>query len=393
MPAGPLRIRRSPLGSATAKVGADVGAFTDLAFKDPYDPDTWSYGAYGSYKPGEATSGIPIDTPTLTLVDSVATAPPGTTWDNTLKRLTISATSSEYDALDVRGYIRYLPGASGGTHQLTRSRVTGGVYATATDAPRGLIVATHANATNVIVKDCDLHCWYTNDQGYDGVRGRGFTVERCDIKWVVDGLSSGHSGVANCHSKGNWVHDHAWVFPDQYHTTGTRGTHNDGWQIFGGTVNESVGDHFQGNLAPGGTVAPSGLLVGRQFEPQVGPGLNQYGTNDPDFVNDARPPGDQPYTPRDILEEVSNGAVQCGNEAGAGNTAVQFNKSWFFGGSFGQINIPTEVTWNWGSITQCRFGRNSRFSPTWTINTNGQTANGTLSANVYDDDGSPVTAR
>jgi len=379
----------------------------------PYDPLTYTYGTYGFYgDPNVGNTGVPAGSPALTVVSDATTLAAAVSaglivgsnsWDNSLKRLRFTGATSSMDLIDLRGYVEYIPSSAGGLHRITRSQITAGVLATSAVPNLGLVICTHANATNVKIYDCDLHCWYPNSYGYDGIRGRGFEVHRTEMKWCLDAIGTGFNAVANCHAFGVWSHDHGWAWPDYAtpsHDSGTNpGTHNDAWQIFGGTINEAVGCFFEGNIAPGTATTPAGILVGRPagpFLPFSGGVRNQYGHFDDRKEDDltaqtqntgAAYTNGNTVVPRSYLQEVANASCQMEVVSGV---AMQWDRCRGRGGSFGQVNIPASMPGTGagvlGSITNCKFGTNSRAGTNWNINTNGQQTKLTLSNNVLDTD-------
>jgi hypothetical protein len=348
--------------SGTGSVGASrrYGAVT------PYDPATFSYGTYGTYDPSASTTGVPTGV-ALTLVSNTSeftAAGLGSigSWNDTTKVFTITATSSNLDSYDFRCRLVYQPGSSGGTHWLTRSRITAGAYpADTSGSATGLVVATHANvgAGYPKVYDCNLEPWWSNSGGHDGIRGNKFDAQRNEFKWCLDGMGVGFSTPAACTMKGNWVHDHAWIYPDTATPSHTDGTHNDSIQLFGGTGHVSQGNFYEGDLAPEGTTSGAGNLV---------------------TTSTASGGGNRP------ADDTANACFQYQT----GTISIASTSDHFRGGNFGQVNIPVSSP-AWGSFTSGRWGKNARFSATWQFNCNGQTANGTVSGNVYDDDGNPLT--
>jgi hypothetical protein len=359
---GPVDARPTPSTvSRTAQVGFP-------AVTGSYNPLEFTYGQYGTYTPGDSTTGVPAGV-TLTLVSTSAEFTAAGlssigTWNDTTKTITVTAANSNLDAFDFRCRIVYQPGASGGTHWLTRSRITGGTFpADTSGSATGLVVATHANLSSGYPKvyDCNLEPWWSNSGGHDGIRGNKFDAQRCEFKWCLDGMGVGFSTPSACTFKGNWVHDNAWIYPDTATPSHTDGTHNDCVQFFGGTGHVSEGNFFEGSIAAGGTVSPAGNVVSTPA---------------------ASAAGQRPST------DTANACFQF--QTGTITVASSFD--YFRGGNFGQVNIPVSSP-SWGSFTDGRYGRNARAGATWQFNCNGQTANGFLSGNVNDDNGLPITVR
>jgi hypothetical protein len=231
----------------------------------------------------------------------------------------------------------------------------------------GLITATHVNALDVRVYDCDIHNWYPNSY-VDGIRGHHLTVERCEIKWTVDGFGTfnndGSTYLTDNHLKGNYVHDLCFVYPDIATPSHTDGTHNDCWQVQGGSGNESVGNWFDGHVADDGVTTPAGILVGTQIADSSG------------------------YKRANL---TANAALQVTPNVPSGTTTapVQSDKDWFNGGDAGQVNIA-DWTANYGSFTNGRYNRDANLGSTWTLNVNAPRS-GTQSGNTYEDNGAAIT--
>lgn len=107
-----------------------------------------------------------------------------------------------------------------------------GDAATATE--RGLINATHANCSDLVIEDCTLvpdtpSIWWT------GVLGHDYTARRLDISDCVDGFgvynTNATSAKANVNIVRNWVRRAYCHTPDSTHSDNK--THNDGVQIQG----------------------------------------------------------------------------------------------------------------------------------------------------------------
>jgi hypothetical protein len=331
----------------------------------PYDPDTFSYGTYGTYDPSASTTGVPTGTPTLTVISNTsefnaAGLTSVGTWNDTTKVFTITAASSDLDAYDFRCRLVYQPGISGGTHYLTRCRITGGVFpADTSGSATGLVICTHANISSGYPKiyDCNLEPWWSNSGGHDGIRGNKFDAQRNEFKWCLDGMGVGFNTPSACTWKGNWVHAHAWIYPDTATPSHTDGTHNDSAQIFGGTGHVSEGNRFEGDIAVEGTTSPAGNLV-------TTPAASASGQRPADNTNNA-------------CFQYQTGTI---------TVASAFDH--FRGAKVGQVNIPVSSP-SWGSYSDGKWGDNGRtvnLTNPWTFNSNGQLANGSLSGNVYDDE-------
>lgn len=101
----------------------------------------------------------------------------------------------------------------------------------------GLVQTTSASAVNVLIEDCELtpdfpSYWLT------GILGANYTVRRCNINRTVDGLGAYNTSAPgqplNVTVEYNWIHDLSFFSPDPNHTNDNQ-THNDGFQIQGGT--------------------------------------------------------------------------------------------------------------------------------------------------------------
>ena len=101
----------------------------------------------------------------------------------------------------------------------------------------GLVQTTSASAVNVLVEDCEITPDYPS-YWLTGVLGANYTVRRCNIHRSVDGLGGYNTSAPgqplNILVEDSYIHDLSYFSPDPNHPTDNQ-THNDGFQIQGGT--------------------------------------------------------------------------------------------------------------------------------------------------------------
>lgn len=325
---------------------------------DPYPPN---YGAYKSYVPiGGSTAGVPAGT--------VLTAQTGDIVVNS---------GGTYDSILLTG--RFIINTTQ-TVIIRRCRVLGPQSAL-TSGPVGLIhCMTSTNmVTDVRVYDCDLHCYWPTEW-IEGIRGHHYIAERNDIKWVVDTFQvfntlSVPKGATNVQLRGNHCHDLSYWYPDSFHANGT---HNDCLQVQG-SLNPivSVGNNYDGHLAPEGTTTPWGKPVGTTVAASEDPA--------------------KPGTFYRYADSTANSCFQMGLEQ-ATKCSVNSDGDRFHGGVWGQVNIPAAVgnepTQGFGSFTNGRYGLDSHQGSSYQLNTNGVLLSGTGTySNNFNDDGGSTAIR
>jgi len=98
-----------------------------------------------------------------------------------------------------------------------------------------------------VIRDCTIRARKESD-GRDGFLGKQYTAERCNVSNVVDGFgiynfTGGYNSASNVNVKGNYIHDHAYTYPDRDHSDGD---HTDGVQCQGGTNVNIIGNTLIG---------------------------------------------------------------------------------------------------------------------------------------------------
>lgn len=124
----------------------------------------------------------------------------------------------------------------------------------------GLIQATDAAVSNLIVEDCLLSPSHPSIW-INGINGHDFIARRNEVINVID-----YFGVYNTHSPGtlvnvkilqNYCHDMAYFTPDSNHSTKDNQSHNDGTQIQGGLGVHIIGNDIQAYYGTAGTHQPA----------------------------------------------------------------------------------------------------------------------------------------
>jgi len=218
----------------------------------------------------------------------------------------------------------------------------------------GLIDGRHASVTDLRVTNTEIAPDYPSEF-YEGIDGHHWIAEQNDIYFVCDGLNSyPTSGKGHCEARRNYIHDLSPFYPDKYHQDGT---HNDCWQIAGGTENISEENNYEAFLAPQWVRTRAGQPVGNIQRP-----------------SSANATKAQAMSALMLTPNVS----QC---------KVQSKGDYMSGGIYGQVNVDTRIV-NYGSVVDGKFGYDSKTGPTWTLNTNKKP--GIQSGNTYEVDGKPI---
>jgi len=289
----------------------------------------------GVDKPASATTGVPAGT---VLTPVTAHTP---------------VSGAEYSDLDILVDVN-LAGTTGVKYRRCRLRGNSG----AGGSGAGLVRATGNHGGGHVFEDCTFDP-QTPHHNRDGIRGWGFTLRRCDISGVVDGVSVFNTSTpsSNCAVtiEQCWIHDQAY-WPNPPDTNHSDGSHCDGVQWQG-----SPGLVVRGNLI-------SGVL---RTASQPG----QFGT------------------------KHTNSCMMIKPDAGPIGSAV-IEGNWFYGANIG-INInhdaPDRYISNLGTLTGNRFDHDQRGqggggNDTWTVLKPTSTA-GTFTGNVYEDNGAAVRIR
>jgi len=173
--------------------------------------------------PGRGGVGYIGDPAALTVVDSVATAPPGTSWDDSRKVLNVSSPDLILDHLFVRGGVDVY---GGGTTTLTNSIIEYGA-----GDEMGILMRGGSGA--LVMTDTTIRrapgTTASVGNGRGGVQisgGHSMTLLRNDISGLPDGMQLAGDNLLVAW---NWIHDLAMVgsYPNN--------THNDGIQLYSGS--------------------------------------------------------------------------------------------------------------------------------------------------------------
>jgi hypothetical protein len=159
---------------------------------------------------------------------------------------------------------------------------------TALTSDKGIINGgSSSNVGHLTAIDCEIHS-QVESNGRNGTQGKEFTLTRCHIYGVVDGvgiLTLTSSGVqaANVTVEGCLIEDLVYVYPDNITTSHTDGTHNDCIQIQGGSNILIRGNRLMGTshkLAGTGTNPAKPYLLdgGRSWANGAGIIVQKQGT-------------------------------------------------------------------------------------------------------------------
>jgi hypothetical protein len=261
-----------------------------------------------------------------------------------------------YRNLDIRNVV-VMTGTANVTYRNCIFRGT----ATAPTGSNALVRAWTAHNRGHLFVDCTF-LPQTPDPNWNGISGYGFTLLRCDISYVVDGVdpfntSTAPDGPSDLLVQQSYIHDHAY-WPNPPDTSHFDGSHSDSCQWQGTTGVRFLGNNIINLVAP-------------QYAPTY------YGTN------------------------TGNACFQIKPDAGnLGGGTIERN--WLSGGQFGVIisnrtTTPARSITDVGSISYNRFGRDQRqqYSGGDTTGTIIMQASigGTFVGNVYDDTGAPIIVR
>ncbi|MCA4133610.1 hypothetical protein [Arthrobacter sp. M4] len=192
----------------------------------------------GSYKPTEATTGVPAGT---------ALTPYNTSGAD----LVITTDGTVLDSLDIYGDIK----VRAKNVVIKNSRLHGGRQIPGGNT--GIIDANNANVSNLVVEDNtiipDAPSYYR-----DGIVGHDYTAKRNHIKGTNDGMGifnrPGGPVQANVTAESNYIHALTFWSNDPAHSDGT---HNDGIQVQGGTNIRIAGNNVVANAVLGAGSGPS----------------------------------------------------------------------------------------------------------------------------------------
>lgn len=324
-------ISLEPANATGVRLDVTGGTSADGLIVQIYNTNTSAAQKYKFFplKPDATTTGVPPGT-TLTTVTGNITATAGMT----------------YTAKDFKGFVT----VETANVTFRNCKFQGGTSYTAGTA---LVKSTHANVSNLVIEDCTFVA-QTPSYYANGIIGHDFTLRRCNIYHVVDGVNI-HNGAnaVNVVMESNYIHDLSFFSPCPYQNDDK--THNDCIQIMGGSNIKISGNNFQGFVStsvgnPG--MAPAGRQANAVF--MIKPDVSQ--------ISD-----------------------------------MHIMRNWMDGGMF-TINIANDTDTNHtvilgdiGEISYNRFGRN-QYHATYTISMPSNVTCDT-DLNVYDDNGAAITVR
>lgn len=192
----------------------------------------------GTYKPTEATTGVPA---------GKVLQPYNTSGAD----LVITTDGTVLDGLDIYGDIK----VRAKNVVIRNSRLHGGKHIPGSNT--GIIDANSANVSNLLVEDNtiipDRPSYYR-----DGIVGHDYTAKRNHIANSNDGLGifnrPGGPVQANVTAEGNYIHSLTYWSNDPAHSDGT---HNDGIQVQGGENIRIAGNNVVANAVTGAGSAPN----------------------------------------------------------------------------------------------------------------------------------------
>lgn len=143
----------------------------------------------------------------------------------------------------------------------------------------GSVKASNANVKNAVFNRCTFRP-ATGSNASIGLVGHDFTLDRCDISGVVDGVriynGADPNGPSGVEMHGTYIHDLSYYTPFSGHSDNQ--THNDGVQIEGGTgtllsgcyISARADAHPNFGAGPTATQLPPYVLSALIITPNVG---------------------------------------------------------------------------------------------------------------------------
>lgn len=253
---------------------------------------------------------------------------------------------------------------------LKRSLIRGNA-SLATNA--GLITATNAAVSNLLVQDCILRPDFPS-QWWTGIIGHDYTARRCDISRTVDGgggYNTASAAPVNILFDACYIHDLAYFSPDSNHSSDSpvSSSHSDGYQGQGGSGHTFRGCNIQA-FADATILSADGSSTADILRSASNPnGLGGYSTHYPSLTMNAAFQFTQPATP-----------------VGSAVAAITIDGNWLDGGGY-TINVGAGV-YAGVTIINNRFGHGSRLGVV--ISVPNAATGCVISGNIYDDTGLPT---
>jgi hypothetical protein len=330
----------------------------------------------GTYKPGPSTTGVL----------------PGVTRTVASGSVTISTDNTIYENVTLNGRLSIKA-----KNVIVRNcLITGGTLTPAA----GLVNCANAAVSNFLMEDCTLvlsNPHYT----WNGIVGHDFTMRRCDVSGTTDLVNVYNTNVTGPVPTGvvieaNWLHEMLWWSAPSagiVHPSDTE-THNDVIQHYGGS-----GTIVRGNLIDAAFKRQAGhwFVTNPLVEPYVTVPLNSLPGGGPYQSIPDRGTGTE-ATGRYNFDDDS--CMLLNNTYGASYGFV-FEDNWCYGGNYainGGGNPYPGSGVNLGSFKRNKFDRKQgtqgytlAFLGNWAGHVDAPTTG--ADANVYEDDGSPITVR
>lgn len=345
------------------------------------------------YQNGRANLRLGLDEPTALNTGVL----PGVARSNYAGDLNLTAGQVVKD-LNITGKVT----SSVANASLTNCLVTG----TSTQTGIGLVTSLSINNSNFKMTDCTIYP-QNPDYRWMGVNGANFTMLRCDVGFCQDTVeikrdSSAYPWLTNVIIQQSYLHDMAWW------TAGTAGvvhpsdveTHNDIIQHFGGGGTQILGNALHGQYARNyGHWFCTGSITA---EPYTAVALHSLGDslNGPNKGLPDRGSGTE-ATGRYNWDDIA--CIQIGDEQDTSENLI-VHDNWFYGGGnaiSGAGNANRAGTslgsWKRNKFDRSQGNQSSGGDTTWTMGLGPWTGQATIGAgadaNVYMDNGHPVTVR
>lgn len=240
---------------------------------------------------------------------------------------------------------------------------------------KGLITCINANVANLQIERCRFKP-QTPVRGLHGIIGHDYTLSRCEITRVEDGIkgfhaSGGSNNKCNINVSGCWVHHLHYVCPDPNQSDNR--THNDCIQM-GSGVNENLS------------------VIGCRLEAFIDTATSTY--SEPTFVDGIQQSGYQYFSNNGAGGPGGTWSTSSGIFAPLGTSLdnIVFDQCWIDGGFSASLNFGSWTTATNLFVTRNRWGRDQRLGEDWHIIAKSAQAI-TITDNVYEDDGTPDNSR
>lgn len=264
---------------------------------------------------------------------------------------TVSASNQTIQNLDISGRVTIGSGVTG--TRIINCRIRGG-YTGSSEVS----VINCSSGSNTTIEFCEIS-HSGNWGGINGIGTKNFTIRRCNIHNVVDGIRVNTAGSATTANpaatiEDNYIHDLILRTPDPLYNRSDNKTHSDGVQVQGGSNIRIFGNTIRGYHSTDGSSNVTNVT-----------GSDQTPTSS----------GGTPFP------QTTSAIMFSADTPPITNTTV--SKNWIGGGAV-SINHRNEGT---GTISGNRFDRGSFLNTPIYPSTS---STFTISGNVYEDNGASV---